>query len=107
MTTARSELEGQIAAKGLALGTARVVYSTKIDVETEPLLASGIPNEVKRFEGALKTARTELANLSDKVSGALARDLSEIIEDTTRVPRGLPVADAAAIEALSHAPTES
>ena len=36
MTTARSELEGQIAAKGLALGTARVVYSTKIDVETEP-----------------------------------------------------------------------
>ena len=40
MTTARSELEGQIAAKGLALGTARVVYSTKIDVETEPLLAS-------------------------------------------------------------------
>jgi phosphotransferase system enzyme I (PtsI) len=80
MTTARSELEGIIAAKGLALGTARVVYSTKIDVETEPLLASGIPNEVKRFEGALATARTELANLSDKVSGALARDLSEIID---------------------------
>jgi phosphotransferase system enzyme I (PtsI) len=80
MTTTRTELEGSIAAKGLALGVARVVYSTKIDVETEPLLASGVPNEVKRFEGALKTARAELANLSDKVSGALARDLSEIID---------------------------
>ena len=80
MTTARTELDGNIAAKGLALGSARVVYSTKIDVETEPLPAAGVPNEVKRFEGALKTARTELANLSDKVSGALARDLSEIID---------------------------
>ena len=80
MTTTRTELEGTMAAKGLALGSARVVYSTKIDVETEPLPAAGIPNEVKRFEGALKTARIELANLSEKVSGALARDLSEIID---------------------------
>ena len=33
MTTARTELDGNIAAKGLALGSARVVYSTKIDAE--------------------------------------------------------------------------
>ena len=80
MTTPRTELEGTIAAKGLALGSARVVYSAKIDVETEPLPSAGIPNEVKRFEGALKTARAELASLSERVSGALARDLSEIID---------------------------
>ncbi len=76
----RTELDGLIAAKGLALGTARVVYSAKMDVETEPLLASGIPNEVKRFEEALDTARAELASLSERVSGALARDMSEIID---------------------------
>ena len=78
--TTRTELEGTIAAKGLALGTARVVYSAKIDVEVEPLPASGVPNEVARFEDALTTARAELASLSDRVSGALARDLSEIID---------------------------
>ncbi|MBI2396186.1 MAG: phosphoenolpyruvate--protein phosphotransferase [Xanthomonadales bacterium] len=80
MTTQRAELEGTVAAKGLAFGSARVVYSAKIDVETEPLPSAGIPNEVKRFEEALKTARAELASLSDRVSGALARDLSEIID---------------------------
>lgn len=76
----RNELEGQFAAKGMALGHARVIYSASFDVEEEPLTHGGIPNEVKRFDEALKVARAELSALTDKLSGALARDMAEIID---------------------------
>ncbi|MBK8283491.1 MAG: phosphoenolpyruvate--protein phosphotransferase [Ahniella sp.] len=76
----RVEFEGQFAAKGLALGRARVIYSASFDIEEEPLSHAGIPNEVKRFDEALKVARAELNALTIKVSGALAKDMAEIIE---------------------------
>jgi len=76
----RHELEGQFAARGLALGRARVIYSSNMDFEEEALSPSGIPNEVKRFEEALKIARHELNALTEKLSGALAKDMAEIID---------------------------
>ena len=76
----RSEWEGTSAARGLALGRARVVYSAHLEIEADLLANSAIPNEVKRFEAALAIARSELRALSERLSGALARDLVEIIE---------------------------
>lgn len=76
----RVELDGQFAAKGLALGRARVIYSSSFDIDEEPLAPAGIPNEVKRFEEALRIARRELNALTEKLSGALARDMAEIID---------------------------
>ncbi len=76
----RSEWEGTSASRGLALGRARVVYSANLEIETDLLVHGAIPNEVKRFEAALNVARSELQGLRDRLSGALARDLAEIIE---------------------------
>ncbi len=76
----RSEWEGTSASRGLALGRARVVYSANLEIETDLLVHGAIPNEVKRFEAALNVARGELQGLRDRLSGALARDLAEIIE---------------------------
>lgn len=76
----RLEWEGTVASKGLALGRARVLYSANIEIETEVLVESAIPNEVKRFETALTTTRKEMQALTERLSGALARDLVEIIE---------------------------
>jgi len=76
----RTEWEGTGAARGLALGRARVVYSANPEIETAALHSSAIPNEVKRFETALLVTRKELQTLSERLSGALARDLIEIIE---------------------------
>jgi phosphoenolpyruvate-protein phosphotransferase (PTS system enzyme I) len=76
----RSEWEGTSASRGLALGRARVVYSANLDIETDLLAHGAVPNEVKRFEAALGIARQELQSLSERLSGALARDLVEIID---------------------------
>lgn len=76
----RSEWEGTSASRGLALGRARVVYSANLDIETDLLAPGAVPNEVKRFEAALIVTRQELQALSDRLSGALARDLIEIID---------------------------
>lgn len=76
----RSEWQGFKASGGLALGRARVVYSANLEIEADLIDDSAIPNEVKRFEAALNTTRQELQSLSERLSGALARDLVEIIE---------------------------
>lgn len=76
----RTEWEGTSASRGLALGRARVVYSANLDIETDILQHQDVPNEVKRFEAALGVARFELRSLTENLSGALARDVVEIIE---------------------------
>ncbi|PJA41985.1 MAG: phosphoenolpyruvate--protein phosphotransferase, partial [Lysobacterales bacterium CG_4_9_14_3_um_filter_62_6] len=76
----RSQWQGSKASGGLSLGRARVVYSANLEIEADLIDDAAIPNETKRFEAALNTTRQELQSLSERLSGALARDLVEIIE---------------------------
>ena len=57
-----------------------MVYSAHLDIETDLIAPGAVPNEVKRFEAALGITRRELQSLSERLSGALARDLIEIID---------------------------
>ena len=84
----RIELDGIIAAKGLALGTARVVYSAKIDVETEPLPPESelytLPNVIFSPHCADKTVAAErrvadlvVDNVQRFIAGQPLRNLTD------------------------------
>ena len=76
----RLELEGIAAARGLALGRARVLYPTRFEVEPEPLPPREVPAELERLERALDSARAELKSLRAKLSGEFAREVAEFID---------------------------
>ncbi|HEY8011762.1 MAG TPA: phosphoenolpyruvate--protein phosphotransferase [Rudaea sp.] len=76
----RFALSGTTAAKGMALGRARLVQPSQISVDTRPLPTAEVDAEVARLNAALGTARGELAVLRDRLHGALAREVGEFID---------------------------
>lgn len=76
----RQVLTGTTAAKGMALGRARLVQPSRYLVDTRPLNEDEVESELARLHRALDTARQELRELRGKLHGALAREVNEFID---------------------------
>jgi phosphotransferase system enzyme I (PtsI) len=76
----RQILAGTTAAKGMALGRARLVQPSRYLVDTRPLNEDEVDVELARLHRALETARQELRELRGKLHGALAREVNEFID---------------------------
>ncbi|WP_243047712.1 phosphoenolpyruvate--protein phosphotransferase [Dyella sp. RRB7] len=76
----RQILTGTTAAKGMALGRARLVQPSRYLVDTRPLNEDEVDVELAHLHRALETARQELHELRGKLHGALAREVNEFID---------------------------
>ncbi|MFC4525471.1 phosphoenolpyruvate--protein phosphotransferase [Dyella halodurans] len=76
----RQTLTGTTAARGMALGRARLVQPSRYLVDTRPLNEDEVEVELQRLHRALETARQELRELRGKLHGALAREVNEFID---------------------------
>ncbi|HEV7777817.1 MAG TPA: phosphoenolpyruvate--protein phosphotransferase [Luteibacter sp.] len=91
----RQVLTGTPAARGMALGRARLVQPSLYNVDTRLLDDEEIAPELKRLHAALDIARAELRELRGKLHGALAREVGDFIDahslllDDEELKRGL------------------
>jgi phosphoenolpyruvate-protein phosphotransferase (PTS system enzyme I) len=91
----RQVLPGTVAARGMALGRARLVQPSRYAVDTRPLGEEEVEAEIENLHRALATARQELHDLRGKLHGALAREVNEFIDahslllDDAELLRGL------------------
>ncbi|MFC5743688.1 phosphoenolpyruvate--protein phosphotransferase [Dyella tabacisoli] len=73
-------LTGTTAARGMALGRARLVQPNRHLVDKRPLAEEEIETELGNLHRALDAARVELRDLREKLHGALACEVSEFID---------------------------
>ena len=91
----RHLLPGTVAARGMALGRARLVQPSRYAVDTRPLAEEEVEGELENLHRALDMARQELRELRGKLHGALAREVNEFIDahslllDDAELLRGL------------------
>lgn len=76
----RCELSGVTAARGLALGRARIRAPHVMEVEERSLAPEAVEPEIQRLSEAIAATRTELARLRDQIQGALAQDVGEFLD---------------------------
>jgi phosphotransferase system enzyme I (PtsI) len=76
----RVQLEGLAAARGLAVGRARVLYPMRFEVDHEPLAADEVDPEVARFEHAMQAARDEMVALRKRLRGSFSREIGDFID---------------------------
>jgi phosphotransferase system enzyme I (PtsI) len=76
----RLVLTGSTAARGMALGRARLVQPNQISIDERPLPAEEVEAEVARLASAIAAARSELAVLRNKLHGALSHEVGEFID---------------------------
>ena len=76
----RLVIAGIPAARGMALGRARLVQPSQPNVDMRPLPHAEVEGEVARLNVALTAARDELHQLRGKLHGALAREVGEFID---------------------------
>jgi phosphotransferase system enzyme I (PtsI) len=76
----RQVLTGTVAARGMALGRARLVVPAQVAVDTRPLAEDEVDAELDRLHQALDAARAELRELREKLHGALALEVGEFID---------------------------
>ena len=76
----RQQLPGTAAARGCALGQARVRLPHALDVEETRIAAEDVAAELARFHAAVVTVRTEMRELRDRLHGALAHEVGEFID---------------------------
>ena len=76
----RFALTGTTAAKGMALGRARLVQPSQISVDERPLPSGEVDAEIGRLTAAIASARGELTALRGRLHGALAREVGEFID---------------------------
>ncbi len=76
----RQVLPGTVAARGMALGRARLVQPSRYTVDSRPLEEADVENEIRTLHRALDTARQELDDLRGKLHGAMAREVNEFID---------------------------
>ena len=92
---ARRVLEGQRAAPGMVLGRARLQLAHQHAIDGTPLPADAIDGELARLDTALAATRAELAELRQRLHGALAHeaepflDTHALILDDPELRRGL------------------
>jgi phosphotransferase system enzyme I (PtsI) len=76
----RFKLTGNGAARGMALGRARLEQPSRYLVDDRPLAAEDVASELDRLDRALTLARAELAALREKLHGVLAREVGDFID---------------------------
>ena len=76
----RRLITGQAAAKGLALGRARVCEAHGLDISEERIEEDRIDDELARLHLAIDRARDELAKLRDRLHGAIAQEIGEFLD---------------------------
>lgn len=76
----RSVLTGTGAARGMALGRARLEQPSRYLVDETTLAESEVEEELARLQRAIALAREELNVLREKLHGSLAREVAEFID---------------------------
>lgn len=76
----RQLLPGTAAARGCALGQARVRLPHALDVEETKIATEAVAAELQRFHAAVTTVRAEMRDLRDRLHGALAHEVGEFID---------------------------
>ena len=76
----RFTLTGNGAARGMALGRARLEQPSRYLIDERPLATGEIEAEVARLNRALTMARAELATLREKLHGMLASEVGDFID---------------------------
>jgi len=76
----RFTLTGNGAARGMALGRARLEQPSRYLIDERPLGAAEIDMELARLYRALTMAREELAALREKLQGTFSREVAEFID---------------------------
>lgn len=76
----REVLTATVAARGMALGRARLVVPAQVTIDTRPLAEGEVEAEIERLHQALDAARAELRELREKLHGALALEIGEFID---------------------------
>ncbi|AOY66561.1 phosphoenolpyruvate--protein phosphotransferase [Xanthomonas euvesicatoria pv. euvesicatoria] len=73
-------LRGHGAARGNALGRARVRQSHTLEVAEQRVPANQVETQLQRLHAAIASARVEMQQLRDRLHGALAREVGEFLE---------------------------
>lgn len=76
----RLALSGIAAAKGLALGRARIREPHIQDIEERILAPEEVDAEIARLHQAIAATRAELAKLREQLQGALAQEIGEFLD---------------------------
>ncbi|MGQ0799502.1 MAG: phosphoenolpyruvate--protein phosphotransferase [Pseudomarimonas sp.] len=76
----RREFAGIGAAKGLALGRARVREPHRLEIDERRIEPEEVEAERERMRDALAAARKELSDLRERVRGAIAHEVGEFID---------------------------
>jgi phosphotransferase system enzyme I (PtsI) len=76
----RFVIGGTGAARGMALGRARLARPSQPRIDERPLAENEIEPEVERLRAAMAQARDELRALREKLHGALAHEVGEFID---------------------------
>jgi phosphotransferase system enzyme I (PtsI) len=76
----RRSLPGNAAATGMALGRVRLEQPARFRIDDSPLPDAEVDAEVARLERAFAQARVDMAELREKLHGALAREVGEFID---------------------------
>lgn len=76
----RQVLSGLTAARGLALGQARIRESHVLTTEDQPLAPAQVEPEVERLLQAIAATRAELSDLREQLHGALAQEIGEFLD---------------------------
>ncbi|MFP7722065.1 phosphoenolpyruvate--protein phosphotransferase [Lysobacter sp. A3-1-A15] len=76
----RQEFTGQGAARGSALGRARVRLPHVLEVVEERIPAEAVEDELHHLHRAIGTVRAEMHALRDRLHGALAQEVGEFLD---------------------------
>ena len=76
----RQLLSGNAAARGSALGRARVRLPHALDIEEARIPPDEVEPELARFHDAVATVRTEMRDLRERLHGALAQEIGEFLD---------------------------
>lgn len=76
----RQLLPGNAAARGSALGRARVRLPHALDIEETRIDAGDVESELARFHEAVASVRAEMRDLRDRLHGALAQEVGEFLD---------------------------
>ncbi len=76
----RQVLSGNPAARGSALGRARVRLPHALDVEEAHIAPEEVDNELQRIHDAVDTVRAEMHALRERLHGALAHEVGEFLD---------------------------
>ena len=76
----RQLLSGNAAARGSALGRARVRLPHALDVEETRIAPEDVEDELARIHDAVEVVRAEMHELRERLHGALAHEVGEFLD---------------------------